>query len=146
MFTFISSYQGVFDFRRDRDQTVNRYRVDTNNGNRLTVAYRQPTAQELADFRAWQIATHKRDMAKMQADPKRYPPEFYEVTAQPRLLASEDSIANDYERERAIRADKRLKGKAAYDASLAVCPFYENGDKRLSWDELPAHAKHSWSN
>ncbi|QNQ62212.1 hypothetical protein IB024_00130 [Brucella sp. 6810] len=39
---------------------------------------------------------------------------------------------NDYAKDSAIRNDPTLIGQAAYEASLAACPQYQNGDPQLS--------------
>jgi hypothetical protein len=88
MFDFISSYQGQFDYRKIGDKSGRRYRLKTHEGNRLTVGYDKPTAQELADFQAWQCWKSDLDQLTMLANPRRYPRKFWEVTAQPQHLAT----------------------------------------------------------
>lgn len=86
-FQFISSYQGEFDFRRIGDESGRRYRINANQGNKLTVGYAEPTPQELADFQAWQRERLDLDQLQMLAKPWRYPREFWQVMPEPRHLA-----------------------------------------------------------
>ncbi|GAA5662611.1 MULTISPECIES: hypothetical protein [Brucella/Ochrobactrum group] len=52
---------------------------------------------------------------------------------------------NDYPKDSAIRNDPTLIGQMAYEASLAACPQYQNGDPRPSWAQLSEAAQWSWS-
>lgn len=50
-----------------------------------------------------------------------------------------------HQAESAIRADRTLKGKAAYDASCAALPRYHDGTLRRSWEDLSPVAQLSWT-
>lgn len=59
----------------------------------------------------------------------------------PRLDAP---IITAHRLEGAIRADRTLTGRAAYEASCAILPRYSDGTPRRSWDELDDIARWSW--
>ena len=49
------------------------------------------------------------------------------------------------QRDAWIRSHPRLRGRAQYEASLAVRPHYHDGTPRPLWDGLPAHSQWSWN-
>jgi hypothetical protein len=54
--------------------------------------------------------------------------------------------ANNYALDAQIRANKLLKGKEAYEASLHACPFYMGSHiKRRPWDDLTPVEQWSWT-
>lgn|GEM_PF-2134493 len=52
---------------------------------------------------------------------------------------------NNYAKDSAIRNNPTLSGQAAYEASLAACPHYQDGDPRPAWAQLGDIAQWSWS-
>ena len=87
MFKFISSYKGEFHYRKIGDESGKRYRLFAEQGNRLTVGFAEPTREELAEFQTWQRNRHEADQLEMLANPRKYPRKFWEVKAEPDLLA-----------------------------------------------------------
>lgn len=50
---------------------------------------------------------------------------------------------NDYRAEAQVRSGL-LRGREAYEASLKVCPTYEDGTPRPKWEKLGPLERWSW--
>jgi hypothetical protein len=51
---------------------------------------------------------------------------------------------NNFARDADIRNDPAMTGRDAYEASCKACPFYHDGERRKSWDQLSDAAQWSW--